>query len=116
MSSVKGIQKEISNETVAIYLSWEIDESNLEELKNIMNPILDSDFKHLILNIKDLTYINSSVIWWFVWEETNFINNWKKFVFSECNEDIYEILELVWLIYAVDTYDNNEEALLSLEQ
>jgi len=116
MSSLKSTTKEKDNETLIVYLSWEVDESNIDELKNIIEPVLNNSVKNLVLNIRSLYYINSMVIWWFANQITVFSEKWKTFVFSEYNEDIYDILDLVWLTYAIDTYETDEEALLSFEK
>lgn len=116
MSTLTSNQKDLGNETSIIYLSWEIDESNIDDLKSTIEPVLDGNIKNLILNIKDLRYINSMVIWWFANQITIFAEKWKTFVFSEYNEDIYDILDLVWLTYAIETYETNEEAILSFEK
>lgn len=107
--------KNIKNDIEIINLQWEVDESNIDDLKNVILPFLDSDSDKLILNLDKLLFINSMVIWWFanlIWE---FDDKWKKFVFSEPNEDIFDIIDLVWLTAAIETYDTDEEALLSFE-
>jgi anti-anti-sigma factor len=108
--------KKIENNTEIISLEWEIDESNIDDLKNIINPFLEKqDSEKLILNLDKLTFINSMVIWWFASLIWDFADRWKKFVFSEPNEEIFDIIDLVWLTAAIETYDSDEEALLSFE-
>ena len=109
-------EKKVENTTEIIYLGWEVDESNIDELKNIIAPFLSNwDLDNLVLNLDKLTFINSMVIWWFaslIWE---FADAGKKFVFSEPNEEIFDIIDLVWLTAAIETYDTDEEALLSFD-
>lgn len=107
--------KKIENNVCIISLDWEVDESNIDELKNAILPFLEWENENLIINLDKLTFINSMVIWWFaslIWE---FADKSKKFVFSEPNEEIFDIIDLVWLTAAIETYDTNEEALLSFE-
>lgn len=108
--------KRIENDIEILKLGWEIDESNIDELKDLINPFL-SDWKKekLIINLDRLTFINSMVIWWFANLISEFSDKWKKFVFSEPNEEIFDIIDLVWLTAAIETYDSDEEALLSFE-
>lgn len=117
MSTVTHREEQTSDSVKTIFLSWEIDESNIEELKSVINLIIEDDStKNLIVNIKELTYINSMVIWWFANLINDFTEAGKSYVFAEYNESIYDILDLVWLTYAVETYETNEEALLSFEK
>lgn len=108
--------KKTENNIEIVYLQWEVDESNIDDLKEVVLPFLDSSSSDkLILNLDKLTFINSMVIWWFanlIWE---FDDKWKKFVFSEPNEEIFDIIDLVWLTSAVETYDTDEEALISFD-
>ena len=107
--------KKNKNNIEIISLSWEVDESNIEELKKSIIPFLDWTTENLILNLDKLVFINSMVIWWFASLIWDFADKWKKFVFSEPNEDIFDIIDLVWLTAAIETYDTDEEALLSFE-
>ena len=100
-----------------VKLSWEIDDNNIDELKQIIEPILnDQQVRNLIINIKDLSYINSIVIWWFAWKISEFNKVWKHFVFSSPNEDIFEIIDAIWLSSIIETYESDEECLLFFEK
>lgn len=107
--------KKIENNIEIVNLDWEVDESNIEELKNSILPFLDWENENLILNLDKLIFINSMVIWWFASLIWDFADKWKKFVFSQPNEEIFDIIDLVWLTAAIETYDTDEEALLSFE-
>jgi anti-anti-sigma regulatory factor len=98
-----------------LFLKWEVDESNIANLKENINNFLHWNKDNLILNIKELTYINSMVIWWLASCISEFELAWKHFAFTEANEDIFDILNLVWLTEVIDTYDTDEEALLSFK-
>jgi len=105
----------IENNIDIFYLEWEVDESNIDDLKLVINNFLNTNSSNLILNLSRLMFINSMVIWWFAWVIWNFDEKWKKFVFSEPNEEIFDIIDLVWLTAAIETYDTDEESLLSFE-
>jgi len=109
-------KEEEKNWIKVIYLKWEVDESNIDELKDALLPFLDSDKKDLVINISELMFINSMVIWWLANLVWDFTEKWKKFVFAEPNEEIFDIIDLVWLTEVVETYDTNEEAILSFSE
>lgn len=116
MSLLTNQIKKIKEWTEVFYLSWEIDESNTKEFENILESALNTNIENFILNIKNLTYVNSSVIWIIVQKATAFSDKWKEFVFSECNEDIYEIFDLVWLHYAINFFKTDEDALAHFQE
>jgi anti-anti-sigma factor len=97
------------------YLEWEIDETNSTELKEIINNFIISKSTKLILNIKHLDYINSMIIWWLVNCLSDFRAVNKTIVFSEANDDIYNILNLVWLTEVIKSYSSDKEALTMLK-
>jgi len=107
--------RNIKNNIEIIKLEWEVDESNIDQLKDAILPFLDWENENLILNLDKLTFINSMVIWWFANLIWDFSDKSKKFVFSEPNEEIFDIIDLVWLTAAIETYDTDEEALLSFD-
>lgn len=100
-----------------VSLSGEIDETNLGELKDVVDPLLVSDdCQVLFLNLKDLSFINSMVISYFTNIYTKLMEFNKKVVFLEANDQILDILDLVGLTTIIDNFNNLNEALHSLEQ
>lgn len=96
-------------------LSGEIDETNLGELKEIVDPLLISeDCNALLINLKDLTFINSMVISYFTNIYTKLTELNKKVVFIEANNQILDILDLVGLTTIIDNFNSLDEALSSL--
>lgn len=97
-------------------LSGEIDETNLGELKEVVDPLLVSDdCENLLINLKDLTFINSMVISYFtnIYTKLNELN--KRVIFLEANNQILDILDLVGLTTIIDNYNSLSEALNSLD-
>lgn len=99
-----------------ISLSGEIDETNLGELKEITDPLLiSSDCQVLLINLKDLSFINSMVISYFTNIYTKLTELNKKIIFVEANNQILDILDLVGLTTIIDNYNSLTEALNTLD-
>lgn len=102
--------------TQIIHLKGEIDESNQSELENLLNEILeDTNVLNVVFNISALEYINSGVIGIFASFHGNFAERKKSYVFSEPNDNIYSILDLVGITSVIECFDTDEEACLSFE-
>lgn len=100
-----------------IYLKWDINDDNLEKIqKEISKKLNDLKTDKLIINIKWLNYINSVAIGCFASMLNKFNEKWKMFVFSEPNENIIDILNLVNMPSLINIYDTNEEAILFFEK
>lgn len=98
-------------------LKWEIDDNNIDMLKEVLDPMLyDETIKKIIVNLKDLTYINSVVIWWFAGKIVEFWTAKKLLVLSSPNKDLLLIIDMVWLTSIVDVYESDEECFLSFEK
>lgn len=99
-----------------ISLTGEIDETNLGELKEIVDPLLVSnDCQVLLVNLKDLNFINSMVISYFTNIYTKLTELNKKIIFVEANNQILDILDLVGLTTIIDNYTSLSEALATLD-
>lgn len=113
------MKKEKSNNTGIdiIYIQWDINGDNLEIIQgDIAKKLNNLKTKKLIINIKELNYINSVAIWYFADMLNKFNNKWKMFVFAEPNENIIDILNLVNMPSLINIYDTNEEAMLFFEK
>lgn len=99
-----------------VSLAGEIDETNLGDLKEVIDPLLvNSDCQVLLLNLKDLNFINSMVISYFTNIYTKLTELNKKIIFIEANNQILDILDLVGLTTIIDNYSNLSEALKTLD-
>lgn len=99
-----------------VSLAGEIDETNLGELKEIIDPLMvSSDCQILMINLKDLNFINSMVISYFTNIYTKLTELNKKIIFVEANNQILDILDLVGLTTIIDNYGSLTEALNSLD-
>ena len=99
-----------------VSLTGEIDETNLGELKEVIDPLLVSnDCQVLLVNLKDLNFINSMVISYFTNIYTKLTELNKKIIFVEANNQILDILDLVGLTTIIDNYNSLTEALDNIE-
>lgn len=93
-------------------LNGEIDESNLEALEKTLNPLAQqAAVKTIILNLKELTYVNSKVIGYLASFYTKLSENNQKLIFSEANSNIMDILSLVGLTNIVQYFETEDEAI-----
>ena len=99
-----------------VEIGGEIDESSLDEFKkNINDCFAKGDIKVFIFLIKDLEFINSTVIGYFAQIFSNLKGEGKKMIFADGNEKILDIFELVGFFNLTEHHDNLEAAIDSLE-
>jgi stage II sporulation protein AA (anti-sigma F factor antagonist) len=95
-----------------IKLNGEIDESNLDEFKARLDPLAEEkNCLIIILNLKDLTYINSKVIGYLASYYSKLTDLGKKMIFCEANPNIMDILSLVGLTNIVEYFEIQSEAI-----
>jgi anti-anti-sigma factor len=56
------LNKEITEHSNTLYLKGELDLSQATEMRSVIDPLLAETNKDLILNLRDLTYIDSTGI------------------------------------------------------
>jgi anti-anti-sigma factor len=95
-----------------VNLSGEIDESNLPEFENVVNPLVqDLNNKVLIFNLKGLEFISSKVIGHFAYLYTTLKHSQRKIILADLDQDIKDIFALVGLDQMIASYPTLEEAL-----
>ncbi len=96
-----------------IKLVGEIDESNLNNLQEKIDPLGEAEEKTkvLIFNLKDLTYINSKVIGYLASYYSKIAKKGKKMIFTEANPNIMDILSLVGLTNIIEYFETDAEAI-----
>ena len=103
--------------TKIVSLAGEIDESNEEELKNLLERLFnDADIKYVVFDLKDLSYMNSRIIGLFLFWFNQFTEDDKNFVLAQAKGSIYDVIEIVGLSSVVDYFPTVEEACLFLEK
>ena len=117
-SNFQFTSKKVSNpeKTFVVDLVGDLDESNQKELTDLMKRfLLDDNIENIVFNIRGLDYMNSGVIGALATAHSDFISAKKQFVFSEANENIFDIMDLVGLTSVIECFASNEEACLSFE-
>lgn len=90
----------------------QMDESNLQEASSRLDAIVaDNETRYILLNFKELEFINSKVIGYLASLYSNASEKGKKVVIVEANENIMDILSLVGLTTIIDHYPTLEEAI-----
>ncbi len=101
---------------VQITLVGQIDESNLSNLKEYLEPLLkEGEVKFFIFNFRGLEFINSRVIGFFLSLYSALTDEGKTMAIIQSNENIFTILSLVGLTTLIGHYDTLDEALEVLD-
>lgn len=117
MSTNVKIDTMIVNNNPAIKLlvfNGQMDETNLENLSSILDKIINKEeheTRYILLNFKDLEFLNSKVIGYLAstYAQANELD--KKMIIVEANQNINDILSLVGLTTIIDNYNSLTEAL-----
>lgn len=103
-------------QSVQVILNGQIDESNLGDLQEQMEPMLrEGEVTLFIFNFNKLEFINSRVIGYFLSLYSALLDEGKNMVVIEANEHIFSILSLVGLTTLIGHYDTLDEALEVME-
>jgi len=95
-----------------INVSGELDESNLPELENVMNPLIkDENNKVIILNFNGLKFMGSKLIGMFAAMYATLNHSQRQIVFAEMNQTITDIVTFVGLNRIIPCYPTLDEAL-----
>lgn len=98
-----------------IAVRGQIDESNLDEVRNHIDPfVVDTGVGVILLDFQELEFINSRVIGYFLslYQEMNDAE--KNIAFVQANNNIMQIISLVGLTTLINHYETLEEALEAL--
>ena len=95
-----------------VILKGQVDESNLKDLSNVLDKLVeDKDTKYIVLNLKELEFMNSKVVGYLASLYSSLAEQGKKLVIVEANETILDILSLVGLTSIIENYTSLEEAI-----
>ncbi|MEI7510660.1 MAG: STAS domain-containing protein [Candidatus Peregrinibacteria bacterium] len=102
-----------------IYLSGEIDGETVDAFRESLNNALHEErtqgTKCFIFHLRDLEFINSTVIGYFADMYTRLSQEDKKIIFSEGNQHILDILDLVGFLSLVEHYGSLRDAIASTD-
>lgn len=103
------------DEIKIIRLKGEIDESNLDDFRQVTDQMLtDASVQKIVFNLKDLSFINSKVIGYMAAFYNQLNQASKKMVFAEASGSIMEILSLVGLTNLIEYFEQEDEAVSAL--
>ena len=89
-----------------ISLSWEFWQSNLDKLESIFKPLVE-DNRALIINLWEVDYVNSLIIWFFM----NISKNKKELAFWTISSEIEDIFENIWISNVIKIFYSEREAI-----
>ncbi len=109
------ISSRTKGEVVILDISGEIDLYNAPEIKDIINKLIEQKRYNVVINLKDVTYIDSSGIGALI----SSLSNLKKYqgglkiinVFAS----VRKVFELTKLTSFFDIYDNEEDSIKSFQ-
>lgn len=100
-----------------VNLSGEVDESNLSDFQNAVNPLVaDLNNKVLIFNLDGLDFISSKAIGQFASIYTTLTHSQRQIVLTNLSQDVKDIFALVGLDQMILIYSTLEEALQFVNQ
>jgi len=83
------------------------------KLRSVVNEVVESGAKKIILDLKGLKYIDSSGIGELVSCYTTITNRGGQLRLTNLHSKIYSLLQLTALVSVFQIYDSNEDALQS---
>ena len=110
------ISSRSKGEVVILDISGEIDLYNAPEIKDIINKLIEQKRYNVVINLKDVTYIDSSGIGALI----SSLSNLKKYqgglkiinVFAS----VRKVFELTKLTSFFDIYDNEDDSVKAFQQ
>lgn len=83
-------------------------------IRNTVRDLLDSGSKKIILNLAEITYIDSAGIGELVSTYTTVVNNGGRLKLLNLAKKIHQLLTITKLLTVFETFDNEEAALESI--
>ena len=98
-----------------ISLKGDLDILGSNELTNQVTGIIRDDHHDIIMDLKELNYINSTGIFVITRLFSRMQNNGRKLVLISVNKNIQEILEVIGLLEIIPCYKDVDSALKNLD-
>ena len=115
MSTTAQITTKAKENAYVVHMKGEIDVTNLPDLEVAVKPIVDNaDVKILILDCKDLVFIDSKVVGYFAYLYSTLSHSERKILITAANETINDILTLVGLTAIIPQFLTIDDALQNL--
>lgn len=95
-----------------ILLKWEDDVTlrNIEDFKTAMNKLIHSDSRELVLNFKEVQYVNSAALGAIADSVMSARKNKKELVIVEIQPPVQEIFNIVKFGSFIKFFDTEEDA------
>lgn len=94
----------------------QIDEENLDDFCRAVDPFLDSEHTYLVFDLGRLDFMNTKVIGYLINTHEQLMENNRRMIFVNANQNILEILELVGLVQVVPIFEKEKHFLLAIEE
>ncbi len=111
---MEGLRIEQRNGAVIVTIGGEITMENTPELKQEVEQAIKGDYEHLILELSDVSFIDSSGIGFLVSMSTRVGNAGKSFELLKPSPQVTKTLELVQLIKYFRILRSDDELALQL--
>ncbi|MGH9377085.1 MAG: STAS domain-containing protein [Terriglobia bacterium] len=89
---------------------------NLAELRQLIRSLLAKDEKHILLNLADVTYIDSSGIGELVSGFTAASNQGGQLKLVNLTKKVHDLLQITKLLTVFDVYDDEARAVASFQK
>lgn len=109
------IKQEIGPQSCVVALAGDIDISVVPELRRSLSAVLDSGCANIVLDLADVTYVDSSALGLFVWIDHLLLPRQGKLVLAGANRDVTRILELSGLMTVAASIAMSPDAAAALE-
>lgn len=101
---------------VTVRLIGELDHHTSEDVRRRLDEILMKDnSQHMIVNMNELSFMDSSGIGVLLGRYKLLRNKGGKLILCQISKPVHKLLELSGLFKIIDVYDEENEALSSLE-
>jgi anti-anti-sigma factor len=115
MSIPPKITPETRGDICIIHMAGEVDAISLPQLESAAKPMLgNANIKNFVLDFKELLFIDSKVVGYMAYLYTTLTRSRRKLIFSGANGAVNDILTLVGLTGAVQTFATDDEAINQL--
>jgi anti-anti-sigma regulatory factor len=100
------------NWVIVFVFPWDLDETNVDEVfQHIHEDLGDFKNKKVVFNFELLKYLNSKSLWYIAQTCSIIDEEWWKMYISNCDDEVREILDLVWIDYILSFAKNQDEAI-----
>lgn len=110
---MNNIEKQIIDDVVIFKFTWTLNDDSCSTFSYIKDELFEKK-QYIILNFKELTYLNTTAIWNIV-DIYSYVDRygWDLFI-SHASDDIKTIFNIVWLYDIIWIFDDEESLIKSI--